>query len=325
MDATTNNNNNSYRNKYALVICHHIQRLWRGRMARDRVRVYIWERYNLSASKIQFYWRWVLLRRKRQIIKKLTKKGNKYSKAVKQEIEINDTNVVVKELITRLRRGNQHLKNISKHARFDTQESLTAILNDDYSLEDKINVWRFIIELRRAHPNHNIDSCIKSLLESKGELARAITLLGIPEFALRGQNDNVNTMRMLFFPDYHHLRQKKIPKAEFFKLKAKDPPQNFEDKRKEIVWTVHDIAKKTYFLNFQAAAEKLAKTSKEVMAENARKFQSKKDKLTHADLSALRNAPNQLNQLQNQSNNKSNNGNGMNGNGAPWSSSLHGL
>jgi hypothetical protein len=48
---------------------------------------------------------------------------------------------------------------------------------------DKLAAWRNIIELRRAHRQCSTDVCIKALSSTKGDVAKAITLLGSREFS----------------------------------------------------------------------------------------------------------------------------------------------
>eukprot|EP01038_Epipyxis_sp_PR26KG_P010540 gene10540-14162_t len=69
--------------------------------------------------------------------------------------------------------------------------------------EDKMCVWRAVIELRRSHPALNTDTIIKSLIESNGEYSRASVLLGTQEFYVKNSSNLPKEIRNVFLPSLY--------------------------------------------------------------------------------------------------------------------------
>ncbi len=79
-------------------------------------------------------------------------------------------------------------------------ESFKSIINEESNYEEKMCFWRSIIELRRAHPTFTTDLLIKSLIESKGDAGRSITLLGTKEFVMVNGSELSGKVRKLLLP-----------------------------------------------------------------------------------------------------------------------------
>ena len=65
------------------------------------------------------------------------------------------------------------------------KDSWRHILDGSANFEDKMAVWRNVIELRRCHRELSTDVCLKALVETHGELSRAIPLLGSKDFTIQ--------------------------------------------------------------------------------------------------------------------------------------------
>lgn len=222
-----------YRKIEAVKIALFGQKWWKGRRDRESVRQFIWLRFDRAARTIQRSWR--------------------------RYYRLNNEFRWYKLKISRLRRRDNKIRPVPRVPKLDVQDNLTSVFNDDYTVEDKLAIWRFVIELRRAHPDQSIDSCIKALLESKGELSRACTLLGIPEFAVRHFTELPNSLRTTLVPDYFHLRSNKVPLHE--KKAAKQKMNEIMIRKKELLTTILEVVKKSYFSN-QHVGSKPKKTSK---------------------------------------------------------------
>lgn len=80
-------------------------------------------------------------------------------------------------------------------------ESFRNIINGTATFEESMIFWRAAIELRRAHSIHSTDMIIKALLESQGDLARAIILLGSKDFVTKNEKSGIpQKLRNIFLP-----------------------------------------------------------------------------------------------------------------------------
>jgi hypothetical protein len=129
------------------LIC---QRYTRAKIGRERYLLQRWETYNLAALKIQeAYRRWKMTHLTRRRIK--NKIGNK-----------NKTTVP----------GN-------------SAKCWANVMENKGTHSEKMAMWRNIVELRRAHRQSSTELCIKALVQTQGELSKAITLLGSSEFGFQ--------------------------------------------------------------------------------------------------------------------------------------------
>jgi len=55
------------------------------------------------------------------------------------------------------------------------------------TFEERMVVWRSVIELRRSHPSFNTELCLRALTLAEGDIARAQIIIGYPEFYMRFQ------------------------------------------------------------------------------------------------------------------------------------------
>ena len=75
-------------------------------------------------------------------------------------------------------------------------------ISNTATLEEKMLVWRSIIELRRSHKANSTDTIIKGIIEAEGDLQRSAVLLGTKEFYQKQKSDLPNKLRKLFLPLY---------------------------------------------------------------------------------------------------------------------------
>lgn len=68
--------------------------------------------------------------------------------------------------------------------------------------EDLVSLWRYVIELRRAHSQYGTNILLKALIEAKSDLARALILVGNMEFSLKNDTDFSKTMKMQLLPSF---------------------------------------------------------------------------------------------------------------------------
>ncbi len=61
------------------------------------------------------------------------------------------------------------------------------VISGHGTFEERMVMWRAIIELRRAHPSFNTDLCIRAMTLAEGDIQRALVLIGYPEFYMKFQ------------------------------------------------------------------------------------------------------------------------------------------
>ena len=59
------------------------------------------------------------------------------------------------------------------------------VISGHGTFEERMVMWRAVIELRRAHPSFNTDMCIRALTLAGGDTTRAMVLIGYPEFYMK--------------------------------------------------------------------------------------------------------------------------------------------
>jgi hypothetical protein len=131
------------------ILC---QRYFRGKIGRESFLLRRWEKYNLAAYRIQIAFRLYKLQMNQRRVK------NKKNK---------------------IRTGSLGSKSINP------LKSWNSVMDNKATHEEKMAVWRNVIELRRAHRHSSTELCIKALVQSQGELQKAITLLGSSEFSFQ--------------------------------------------------------------------------------------------------------------------------------------------
>ncbi len=62
------------------------------------------------------------------------------------------------------------------------------ILDSEATFDDKMGVWRMVIELRRGYRHYSTDICTKALIQANGNISKATTLLGTSDFVFNASN-----------------------------------------------------------------------------------------------------------------------------------------
>jgi hypothetical protein len=157
----------SYRVRAAEKISYHIGRLYRGMSTRQQILIARWRKYDLSAYIIQkSYRKW---------------KNSQYQKALEARFH-------------RLR-----LFCPSKTNNQDSAKCFSRLIHGNGSYEDRMVMWRLIIDLRRAYPQQSVETSVKAVIEARGDSHRAMTLLGLPGFSSRLVDDQTKVLKAIFF------------------------------------------------------------------------------------------------------------------------------
>ena len=62
---------------------------------------------------------------------------------------------------------------------------IEKVMKDTATSEEKFELWRAVIELRRTRNQYTTDACIRSLIECKGDLSRTLLVSGNTTFGWR--------------------------------------------------------------------------------------------------------------------------------------------
>ena len=71
----------------------------------------------------------------------------------------------------------------------DQRTVLYNIMNGCSNAEEKLDLWRSVIEIRRTRPQYSSDACLRALIECKGDLNRALIVTGNAAFGWRNADD----------------------------------------------------------------------------------------------------------------------------------------
>lgn len=88
-----------------------------------------------------------------------------------------------------------------KKAKRSLEQSFREVIQGTSDFDDNMAFWRGIIELRRAHSSHSTDTAIRALIEAKGDLNRAISLLGTKDFVQLNSANIAMKLRKLLLPN----------------------------------------------------------------------------------------------------------------------------
>lgn len=154
-----------------------LQRLYRGAKARYEVKVFRYYRWQHAAQVIQ-----IAYRRYRLLI--IVDKAKTSRKTVLKKSK--KSNIV------------QLSSSLLKH-----------VHNSNASYEEKMTFWRSVLELRRAHGTYETEVLIKAIVASKGDLNRALVLMGNEQFALMQLADFSPRKKELYLPMYQKIMNEK--------------------------------------------------------------------------------------------------------------------
>lgn len=94
------------------------------------------------------------------------------------------------------------------------------IISGAANLDDRMHVWRQVIELRHMFP-YSTDACVQALIFAEGDINRATILLGHEEFKIRHSNTILpNETRSLFLPT---PKSEIIPEPNYHRKKYHQP------------------------------------------------------------------------------------------------------
>jgi len=192
----------------------HLQRLYRGQCGRVAAELELWQRYQTCAFIIQRAYRehveWheiithTVLRRLQQS-SHLSENLKDNIKAVPDSPARQNPKAKGDLGITKPQKG------VPMPTLQPTSVNFARCLRNKATFDEKMSVWRAIIELRRGHPAMSSHICLKAMLESNGDLSRAMVLMGDETYHLKNEGGVPLHLRSMFMP---YLRdQDYLPKS----------------------------------------------------------------------------------------------------------------
>jgi hypothetical protein len=183
----------------------HLQRLYRGQCGRAAAKLEQWQRYQTCAFIIQRAYRehveW------HEIITHTVLRNLQQNSYLSQNLR--DINMKqIEELPNKHSVKSEKSNDIKKPPAYGvpipilqpTSVNFARCLRNKATFDEKLSVWRAIIELRRGHPNMSTHICMKAMLESNGDISRAMVLMGDETYHLKNEGDVPLHLRTMFMP-----------------------------------------------------------------------------------------------------------------------------
>jgi len=192
----------------------HLQRLYRGQCGRVAAQLELWQRYQTCAFIIQRAYRehveW------HEIITHTVLRNLQQSSHLSQNLQENMKAVEDSPAREKPKKEKglgitKPLKNVPMPTLQPTSVNFARCLRNRATFDEKMSVWRAIIELRRGHPAMSAHICLKAMLESNGDLARAMVLMGDETYHLKNEGDVPPHLRSMFMPYLRDIDY--LPKA----------------------------------------------------------------------------------------------------------------
>ena len=162
-----------------------MQKAFRGWKGRQRVQMILWRRYVRAAEVIQVnYRKWRDAKKVDEHVVKALPKDRKIYRASRRRPPL---------------RQREKLKYDTDN-QVPTSVLFRKVLRGAGTHADKMAIWRAIIELRRGHPYWSTHTAFKSMIESRGDLSRSLTLMADETFALKNEGDVPMQLQKLFVP-----------------------------------------------------------------------------------------------------------------------------
>ena len=213
---------------YGEIIAKSLQKSYRGRCGRQAAELERWMIYQRSAFIIQrayrehIEWKEIItytnLRRvqksmnfERVSVTKKRGKGEQFSDDRKgDESPSRELNI-----------DGEKKHRIPQSVGQPTSLNFKKCLRNRADFDEKMSVWRAIVELRRGHFHMGTHICLKAMLEANGDVARAMILMGDPTYHLKNEGDVPLHLQQMFVPflrDSDYLLLSKMnssPKKKF--------------------------------------------------------------------------------------------------------------
>jgi hypothetical protein len=81
-----------------------------------------------------------------------------------------------------------------------TSLNFKKCLRNRADFDEKMSVWRAVVELRRGHYGQDTHICLKAMLEAQGDVARAMVLMGDQTYHLKNEGPVALHLQQMFLP-----------------------------------------------------------------------------------------------------------------------------
>lgn len=166
-----------------LIVALGLQRAYRGQRARARVSLILWSRFESAAVTLQrAYRRW----------------------RDEKRIDVALVRALDRKVFRRCKRSSPQVQRLKLKKDVENQPPTSVLfhkcLRGVSTHDGKMAIWRAILELRRGHPHWSTHVAFKAMIEARGDLTRALTLMSDETFALKNEGDVPMQLQLLFIP-----------------------------------------------------------------------------------------------------------------------------
>lgn len=173
----------SLKDRSRLFVALGLQKAYRGQRARARVSLLLWSRFESAAVTIQHaYRRW----------------------RDEKRIDAAQVRVLDRKVFRRCKRNSPQVHRLKLKKDLENQPPTSVLfhkcLRGVSTHDGKMAIWRAILELRRGHPHWSTHVAFKAMIEARGDLTRALTLMSDETYALKNEGDVPMQLQLLFVP-----------------------------------------------------------------------------------------------------------------------------
>ena len=192
---------------YGEVIANSLQKAYRGVSGRQAAQLERWMIYQRSAYIIQrayrehIEWKEIItytnLRRVQKSMNfervSVTKKGKQQHGAEGEQHSMDSPS-------RHLNVDGEKKHRVPQSVGHPTSLNFRKCLRNRADFDEKMSVWRAIVELRRGHFGRDTHICMKAMLEANGDVSRAMILMGDPTYHLKNEGPVPLHLQQMFMP-----------------------------------------------------------------------------------------------------------------------------
>ena len=213
---------------YGEVVANALQKSYRGRCGRQKAELERWMIYMRSAFIIQRAYRehieWkeiITYTNLRRVQKSMNFERVSVTKKKSKGMQVPEDRKGDESPSRQLNLDGEKKHRVPQSVGQPTSMNFKKCLRNRADFDEKMSVWRAIVELRRGHFHMGTHICLKAMLEANGDVSRAMILMGDPTYHLKNEGDVPLHLQQMFIPflrDEDYLLLSKMstsPKKKF--------------------------------------------------------------------------------------------------------------
>lgn len=213
---------------YGNIVAKSLQKSYRGRCGRQAAELERWMIFQRSAFIIQraykehIEWKEIITYTNlRRVQKSMNFERVSVTMKKGKEMQIPDSRKGDESPSRQLNIDGKKKHHIPQAVGQPTSLNFKKCLRNRADFDEKMSLWRAIVELRRGHFSMGTHICLKAMLEANGDVSRAMILMGDPTYHLKNEGDVPLHLQQMFVPflrdeDYVLLSKMNVsPKKKF--------------------------------------------------------------------------------------------------------------